>query len=66
MPWVCCVALPCCLFDLACFFLPSLIKTCIIRLEYLSNVNNLQFCWKLLSNKIVYEWVICKLAIIIN
>ena len=28
--WVCCVALPCCLFDLACFFLPSfssLIKT---------------------------------------
>ena len=21
--WVCCVALPCCLFDLACFFLPS-------------------------------------------
>ena len=30
--WVCCVALPCCLFDLACFFLPSfssLIKTCI-------------------------------------
>ena len=29
--WVCCVALPCCLFDLACFFLPSfssLIKTC--------------------------------------
>ena len=22
--WVCCVALPCCLFDLACFFLPSL------------------------------------------
>ena len=33
MPWVCCVALPCCLFDLACFFLPSfssLIKTCIL------------------------------------
>ena len=29
---MCCVALPCCLFDLACFFLPffsSLIKTCI-------------------------------------
>ena len=29
LPWVCCVALPCCLFDLACFFLPffsSLIK----------------------------------------
>ena len=28
---MCCVALPCCLFDLACFFLPSfssLIKTC--------------------------------------
>ena len=23
LPWVCCVALPCCLFDLACFFLPS-------------------------------------------
>ena len=23
VPWVCCVALPCCLFDLACFFLPS-------------------------------------------
>ena len=23
MPWVCCVALLCCLFDLACFFLPS-------------------------------------------
>ena len=22
-PWVCCVALLCCLFDLACFFLPS-------------------------------------------
>ena len=21
--WVCCVALPCCLFDFACFFLPS-------------------------------------------
>ena len=21
--WVCCVALPCCLFHLACFFLPS-------------------------------------------
>ena len=21
--WVCCVALPCCVFDLACFFLPS-------------------------------------------
>ena len=21
--WVCCVALPCCLFNLACFFLPS-------------------------------------------
>ena len=21
--WMCCVALPCCLFDLACFFLPS-------------------------------------------
>ena len=31
LPWVCCVALPCCLFDLACFFysflLSSLIKT---------------------------------------
>ena len=30
--WVCCVALPCCLFDLACFFLPSfssVIKTCV-------------------------------------
>ena len=29
--WVCCVALPCFLFDLACLFLPSfstLIKTC--------------------------------------
>ena len=23
LPWVCCVALLCCLFDLACFFLPS-------------------------------------------
>ena len=23
LPWVCCVALPCSLFDLACFFLPS-------------------------------------------
>ena len=31
LPWVCCVALPCCLFDLACFLLSSfssLIKTC--------------------------------------
>ena len=30
LPWVCRVALPCCLFDLACYFLPSfssLIKT---------------------------------------
>ena len=29
-----CVALPCCLFDLACFFLPSfssLIKTCMVH-----------------------------------
>ena len=23
LPWVCCVTLPCCLFDLACLFLPS-------------------------------------------
>ena len=23
LPWLCCVALPCCLFDLACIFLPS-------------------------------------------
>ena len=33
---MCCVALPCCLFDLACFFLPSfssLIKTCIPHLS---------------------------------
>ena len=29
-----CVALPCCLFDLACFFLPSLIKRCIILYIY--------------------------------
>ena len=32
LPWVCCVALSCCLFDLACFFLPSfssLIKICV-------------------------------------
>ena len=31
LPWVCCVALSHCLFDLACFFLPffsSLIKIC--------------------------------------
>ena len=51
LPWVYCVALPCCLFDLACFFLPSftsLIKTCtysiyldVLRL-ILSNV--LQVC----------------------
>ena len=36
--WVCCVALPCCLFDLACFFLPSfssLIKTCIYMYMYM-------------------------------
>ena len=36
-PWVCCVALPCCLFDLACCFLPSfssLIKTCIYTYIY--------------------------------
>ena len=37
--WVCCVALPCCVFDLACFFFSSfssLIKTCIYiyRLSY--------------------------------
>ena len=25
-----CVALPCCLFDLACFFLSSIIKTCTV------------------------------------
>ena len=32
VPWVCCFALHCCLFDLACFFFPSfssLITTCI-------------------------------------
>ena len=47
--WVCCVALLCCLFDLACFFLPSfssLIKTCItivtslIILKFLSPVSD--------------------------
>ena len=37
---MCCVALPCCLFDLACFFLPSfssLIKTCITSHNYIHN-----------------------------
>ena len=32
---VCCVALPCCLFDLACFFLPSISLTCISVVGYL-------------------------------
>ena len=38
LPWVCCVALPCCLFDLACFFLPSfssLIETFICTVMYM-------------------------------
>ena len=37
---MCCVALPCCLFDLACFFLPSfssLIKTLYIHVFYQKN-----------------------------
>ena len=42
LPWVCCVALHCCLFDLACFFLPSfssLIKTCTIPTYTLQHEN---------------------------
>ena len=33
--WVCCVALLCCLFDLACFFLPSFSKTCTYTCIYM-------------------------------
>ena len=39
---MCCVALPCCLFDLACFFLPSfssLIKTC-MRVQVFDLLNH--------------------------
>ena len=39
LPWVCCVALLCCLYDLACFFLPTFFisLTCMTACVYTAN-----------------------------
>ena len=42
LPWVCCVALPCCLFDLPCFFPPSHLSLKHVHVYTLYNYNSLQ------------------------